>query len=602
MINRGLRLIGDMLYSELASTYDRLESTSSRLEMTSILAEFYRNLEPSELRQVVYLTQGKLNPDYVTEKMGMADKMILKAVIDASRLQDRYVNDLWMKEGDLGSVAERVASERVQTNLFSQPLTLQRVVENLRGIESAEGRNSQTKKIRLLTSLLHDASPLEARYLCRTVTGRMRVGAASMTILDALASAFGVKEDREDVERAFNVSSDIGFVAERLAKDGIEGVHGIEVQVGRPVRSMLAERLPSMEEILEKLGGGCALEYKYDGIRVQAHIDNDKVTLYSRRLEDLTANFPDVVESLREAFSGQEAILEGECVPVDLKTGKLLPFQEVAHRRRKFGMEEAVKEYPVRLFLFDCLKIDSEDLTLRPFLERRKAMESKIKVTDSLMFSHMQVVDELSQAELFFENALAAGCEGIMAKSIAEGSIYRTGNRGFLWIKYKKDYRGDLNDSFDLVVVGAYTGKGKRKGVYGALLMAIYDTEAGVFQTLCKLGSGFDDAFLAELPGMLEGHQSPSPPSHLRTRMEADHWFEPAVVLEVMGAEISLSPTHTAAEGLLPEGSGLALRFPRFTGKVRDDKTAEQATTANELISMYRSQATMVDEGSSAKF
>ncbi len=591
-----------MLYEELATTYDRLESTSSRLEMTSILAEFFRSVDASELRQVVYLTQGKLNPDHVTEKLGMADKMILKAIVDASRLPESYVNDLWMKEGDLGAVAERVTSERVQTNLFSQPLTLERVIDNLRGIEGAEGKNSQTKRIRLLTSLLHDASPLESRYLCRTVTGRMRVGAAAMTILDALAAAFGVKEDRQDIERAFNVSSDIGTVAESLARDGIEGVRGIEVQVGRPVRSMLAERLPSMEEILKKLGGRCALEYKYDGIRVQAHISGEGVKLYSRRLEDLTDNFPDVVESLLSSFKGQEAIVEGECVPVDLKTGRLLPFQEVAHRRRKFGMEEAVKEYPVKIFLFDCLKMDDDDLTLRPFPERRDAMERGLEEGEGLLFSRLEIVESAAEAEGFFESALVDGCEGIMAKSLAENSVYRTGNRGFLWIKYKKDYRGDLNDSFDLVVVGAYTGKGKRKGLYGALLMAVHDPESGAFQTVCKLGSGFDDVFLGELPGMLEQHRSSGPSHLLSTRMEADHWFEPAIVLEVMGAEVSVSPTHTAATGLLPEGSGLAVRFPRFTGKVRDDKSAEQATTAAELLNMYRGQTSVSDSEASAKF
>jgi len=580
-----------MLYEELARCYDRLEGTSSRLEMTSILAEFYQMVPPEELRQVVYLTQGKLNPDHVTEKLGMADKLILRAIIEVSRLPEEQVTELWMKEGDLGAVAERAVAQKVQTNLFSQPLTLERVVGNLRGIESAEGRNSQSTKVKLLTSLLHDASPLEARYLCRTVTGRMRVGAASMTILDALALAFGAKEDRADIERAFNVSSDIGTVAQQLAEGGMEAVRAIEVQVGRPLRSMLAERLPSLEEVLDKLGGVCALEYKYDGVRVQAHISPSGVTLYSRRLEDLTSNFPDVVESLQRSFKGQEAILEGECVPVERESGRLLPFQEVAHRRRKFGMEEAVRDYPVRLFLFDCVKLDGEDLTLNTFPRRRELLQSCIDEGEGLQLSRMEVVESASEAEEFFNAALDAGCEGIMAKSVQDNSVYRAGSRGFLWIKYKKDYRSDLSDTFDLVVVGAFAGKGKRKGVYGALLMAVYDPEGDVYQTVCKLGSGFDDAFLAELPGMLEPHSSPSPPLSLSTRMEADHWFEPALVLEVMGAEISLSPVHTAASSSLPDGSGLALRFPRFTGRVRDDKGPEQATTANELLAMYRSQS-----------
>jgi len=580
-----------MLYAELADYYNRLESTTSRLEMVSILAELFHKVDASELRQVIYLTQGKLHPDYVTEKLGMADKMVLKAIAAASGKNDEEVKSLWTKEGDIGVVAEKLMAKKVQTSLFSQPLTLERVIQSLRRIESTEGKNSQKTKIDILTNLLHDCSPLEARYLCRTVTGRMRLGVASMTILDALAQAFGVKEDRPEIERAFNICSDIGTVAESLAKGGIEAIRTISVQVGRPVRAMLAERLPSLDEVLWRLGGSCALEYKYDGIRVQAHISPQGVMLFSRRLEDLTANFPDIVESLRLAFKGKEAILEGECVPIDLETGKLLPFQEVSHRRRKFGMEEAVQEYPVKIFLFDCIQLNGEDMTLTPFLKRRRALESCVEVGGRVELSCMEIVHDVDAAERFFESAISSGCEGIMAKSIAEDSVYRAGNRGFLWIKYKKDYRSDLTDSFDLVVVGAFAGKGKRKGLYGALLMAVYDPETDMYQTVCKLGSGFDDTFLAELHSVLEPYARNGPSLQLDTRMKADYWFEPALVLEVIGAEISLSPMHTAARGELPGDTGLAIRFPRFTGRVRDDKGPDQATSSTELLSMYRSQS-----------
>jgi DNA ligase-1 len=327
-----------------------------------------------------------------------------------------------------------------------------------------------------------------------------------MTVIDALSQAFATKEDRDVVERAFNVSSDLGKVGEQLCKNGIEGIKEMKVEVGNPIRAMLAERLPSPSEILERMGGRAAFEYKYDGVRVQAHIEGKEITLFSRRLEDLTSQFPDVVKALRSAFKSKSGILEGECVPVDINTGEMLPFQEVSHRRgRKHDLTSAIEEYPVRIFLFDCLNLDGEDLTNKPLLERRRALESCVQITDEVRTSEMRVVEKVEDADAFFQDALRDGCEGLMAKSIADDSVYRAGSRGFLWIKYKKEYKSEMTDTVDLVVVGAFAGRGRRKGVYGALLMATYNGQEDTFETVCKLGSGFDDQTLASLPSKLEG-------------------------------------------------------------------------------------------------
>ena len=580
-----------MDFADIAITFDKLESTSARLEMTDILAEFFSRCPAKELRSIIYLSQGKLHPDFYGVELGMADKLVLKAISLTSGKPDAVVEELWLKTGDPGQVAEQLITKKKQMTLFSEPLTLDRVIKSLTLIETAEGKDSQDRKMKHLASLLHDSGPLEARYLCRIVTGRMRVGASTMTILDALAITYATKESRPEIERAFNVTCDLGLVAETLATDGMEGISKIKVTVGDPVKVMLAERLPSIAEVVEKMGGECAIEYKYDGIRAQVHIGKDSVKIYSRRLEDLTLNFPDIAEAVKAHFKGTEAIIEGECVAVDSETGYMQSFQEVTHRRRKHGMSDAVKEIPVRIFMFDILYVDGKDMTNVPYLQRREAIKEWFDISDNVQMSTMRIVHSVQEAEDFFEDAVNARCEGVMAKSIADTSIYRAGSRGFLWIKYKKDYQESLTDSFDLTVVGAFYGMGKRAGKYGALLMATYDPETGRYGTVCKLGTGFDDAFLDNLPNLLDMYKSAEIPQSLDAKMQPDVWFQPAVVLEVVAAEITLSPNHTAGLGVLKEDTGIGIRFPRFTGRVRDDKGPDQCTTVQEIIEMYEMQS-----------
>ncbi|MFA6803712.1 MAG: ATP-dependent DNA ligase [Candidatus Methanomethylophilaceae archaeon] len=580
-----------MRFSDIAVMFDRLESTGSRLEMTDILSDFFRNIPPKDLRNIIYLSQGKLHPDFYQQELGMADKLVLRAISFTSGTPYSKVEKLWLRGGDPGTVAETLITGKKQTTLDSEPLTLNRVIANLTAIETAEGRDSQDRKMKYLANMLHNSEPIEARYLCRIVTGRMRVGAASMTILDALAQTFAGKESRPDIERAFNITCDLGLVAETLAKDGMDGILGIRVTVGNPIKVMLAERLPSIGEVIERMGGECAMEYKYDGIRIQAHISGDSVKLYSRRLENLTANFPDIAKSLREHFNGKDAIIEGECVAIDPDTGFMQPFQTVTHRRRKHDMKSAVKEISVRIFMFDLLYLNGNDMTLRPYIERRDLLSKSFDIAENIQMSTMRIIRSVKEGEVFFDEAIASRCEGIMAKSISDTSVYRAGSRGFLWIKYKKDYCSDLTDSFDLVVVGAFYGMGKRAGKYGALLMASFNSESGAYETVCKLGTGFDDAFLEKMPELLDRYRSESKPQHVSAKMIPDVWFEPAIVLEVVGAEISISPIHTAAIGIIKEDAGIGIRFPRYTGRVRTDKGPEQSTSVGEILEMYDLQS-----------
>lgn len=585
-----------MLFLKIAKTFAALESTSSRLEMTGILAESFKGMDPSDLRNTIYLSQGLLHPDFYPEKLGMADRLILQSISQASGTAVEKVEQMWIKEGDTGTVAENLIANKKQMSLFSEELTLDGVVSNLRAIESSEGKDSQNKKIKILTSMLHDAEPVEARYLCRIVTGRMRVGASSMTILDALAQCYADKENRPEIERAFNVTCDLGYVGETLARGGMEAIRGIKVTKGNPIKVMLAERLPSLGEIMERMGGRCGMEFKYDGMRAQIHVSKEAARIYSRRLENLTDNFPDICDRLRKNLKGKEAIIEGECVAVDPKDGSILPFQNVTHRRRKHDMESAVNEIPVRIFMFDILYLDGKDLTLTPYPERRRILSEAFEMDDMIGMSTMKVIENEQEAEEFFDLAISSKCEGVMAKSLSDESIYRAGSRGFLWIKYKKDYHQALTDTFDLVVVGAFYGMGKRAGKYGALLMATFDQETGQYCTVCKLGTGFDDAFLDGMPAMLDEYKSETQPKSVNAKMIPDVWFEPTVVLEVVGAEISQSPIHTAAYGWFKEDTGIGIRFPRFTGRVRDDKDPDMTTSVQEIYEMYEMQSSDASE------
>jgi DNA ligase-1 len=273
------------------------------------------------------------------------------------------------------------------------------------------------------------------------------------------------------------------------------------------------------------------------------------------------------------------------------------PFQELMHRRRKYGVEKAMEEYPVSLFMFDALYIDGRDLTLEPYPVRRRSLEKAIKESDRVKIAKHIITDNVEELEKFFLEAIQDGCEGLVCKSIAEDSVYQAGARGWLWIKYKRDYKSEMTDTVDLVVIGAFHGRGKRAGTYGALLLAAYNPETDVFETVTKCGTGFTDEDLAKLPKMMDKHKIDHKHPRVQSIIEADMWFEPVVVIEILGAEITLSPIHVCAMNVIRRGSGLAIRFPRFTGNYRLDKAAEDATTVSEIVEMYQKQLKRISEG-----
>ena len=463
------------------------------------------------------------------------------------------------------------------------------------------------------------------------VMGTLRLGIADFTVMDALALAFtGSKSNRTLLERAYNVTSDLGTIATTLAKQGLESIKSLQIVLFKPVRPMLAERVTTTEEALERMDGHGLAEYKLDGERIQVHKDSKNVELFTRRLDRITHHFPDIVQSVK-SLSVNEAIMEGEVVAIDISTGAYLPFQLLMRRRRKHGINEAMENYPVVINFFDLLYVNGNETTSMPLSKRRALLEDIINNDTRIKKSSLQTaqsrsdeactisendgsdisvrqqnkngddyhnrmklvpqatVTEPLQVEKFMASAIENGCEGLMLKH--PNSAYRAGAREFAWLKLKREYRLELADTLDLVVVGALYGRGRRVGKYGALLLAAYDIKADQFRSTTKVGTGFTDESLGRFFKDLERHIIPHKHPRVDTGMKMDVWFEPKLVIEIIASEITLSPAHTAGINSLKEGFGLALRFPKFTGKIRDDKKPEDATAVGELITMYKQQS-----------
>jgi DNA ligase-1 len=581
-------------YAEVAEKYEELEGISGRNEMTRVLAELLKLTPRDELPLLVYLTQGKLRPDYEGVELGLAEKLALRAVSSAAGLPSEKVYSTYVKYGDIGTAAEELLKTKGQGTLFSERLTLRRVYDTLLRIARQSGSGSIELKLKELSSLLNDATPREAKFIMRTVTGELRLGVADYTVLDAAASAFlGGKGERGAIERAYNVHPDLGFVVSTVAAKGLKGVQAIRVEVGVPIRPMLAERLGSAAAIVKKMGNKeVAAEYKLDGERLQIHKDGKEVRLFSRRLESITGNYPDAVRLVKDHIRAGKAILEAEVVAINEDTGEYLPFQELMHRRRKHGVEQAIQDYPIALNFFDILYAGA-DITEKPYTFRRKKLEDTVDETGRTRVVPAMRSSDPERIETFMEEAIENGCEGLMLKDLSSG--YRAGARGFAWIKLKREYRSELTDTIDLVIIGAFHGRGRRAGNYGTYLLGTYDEKRAIYTSVAKIGTGFSDADLERIPKLLKPYESHVKPADVESNMVPDIWFRPHVVIETIAQELTLSPIHTAAMGRIRPGAGISLRFPKFTGRIRDDKGPEDATTVEEIVSMYQKQIKHVE-------
>lgn len=576
-----------MKFAIIAEHFEQLEATTKRLEMFEILSELFKKTPAEEVDKLIYICQERLRPAYEGVEIGMAGKMLEKAIARATGTDLKKVTSLFKKKGDAGLVAEELAGNHSAKLVKPKELTFVEVYEGFLKLAQISGSGAVDQKVSIISGLLSRAGPKEAKYISRFVIGSLRLGIGDPTLMDSLSKAkTGERKMREKIERAYNLCSDLGFVAKTFFEKGERALDKFEVTPGKPIRMALAERLPSPKEIVEKIGEA-SIESKYDGFRLQCHKIGDKVFLFSRNLENMTHMFPDVVTSIKKYVKAKDAIIEGEALVYNEDTGELLPFQVTITRKRKYEIEAKKKELPLKLFVFDLLYADGKDYTPEPYSERIKAIEKYVKTGEALEYANRMITDNPEKIQKFFEESVSAGLEGVMAKRL--DAPYSAGARNFNWIKLKRSYKSELADTIDVVIVGYLKGRGMRtKFGIGAVLGAVYDSKEDVFKTIAKIGSGFSEENWVKLRKELDKISVKHKPARVDSLITPDVWVEPKYVITVNADELTRSPMHTA--GKTEKESGFALRFPRAQGFIRTDKKAEDANTVKEIAEMFSMQ------------
>jgi len=581
-----------MKYATLVGVYERLEATTKRLEKTSVLSEFLKSAD--DLDKVMLLVQGRVFPNWDTRELGMAAKLLVKAISVATGASLDKLESLWKETGDLGMVAAELTKKKSQATLFSQALTVTKVFENLRKLEEMEGAGTVDRKVQLVAELLTSAQPVEAKYIIRTILGELRVGLGDGTIRDAIVWAFfagkaGVKYDKaaneltlsDDerknyeiytnlVQEAFDVANDFAEVAKIAKEKGESGLQYMSLLPGKPAKMMLFQKAKDIQDAFSIVGKPAALEQKYDGFRLQIHKNKGKIRLFTRRLEDVTAQFPDVVQRIAKQVKSDECILDAEAVGIDVQTKKYLPFQSISQRiKRKYDIEEMAKKFPVQVNVFDIL-FDGKSLLKTPFAERRNILKKIITESSDLKLAEQLITEDENSAEKFYKTSLDAGNEGIMMKNLQ--GIYKPGSRVGFGVKVKPTM-----DTLEVVIVGAEWGEGKRGQWLSSFLIAVRNPETNEFVEIGRVGTGikekveegvsFEQLTQLLLPLIIEEKGR-----EVRVR--------PEIIIEVDYEEIQKSPSYS---------SGYALRFPRLC-KLRSDRSAEDINTVEDVRVLAEAQ------------
>ena len=585
-----------MKFNNLAQLFSKLEDTDSRLEMIDLLSNFFlkikENKDFEDLDKIIYLLQGQLAPNIKQfPKIGLAEKMIIEAVSLHSGIEKKKVKDILVKKGDVGAATEFILSKKKkQKSLFdfesenaglNSSLEISELYSSLKKIALTEGSGSHDIKLGILRGLMRKCSPLENKYLLRIITSTLRIGVQSPTIIEGLALAFtGDRKNKDFIERAYSLHPDLGEITVILAEKGLEEVKEINIEYGTPVLSMLASR-EIYTEFINRLGIPFVAEYKLDGERLQIHKNGDDVMLFSRRLLDISEQYPDVCQTVRESIKTNNVIVEGEVVAMDPFYEKMLPFQVLSQRRRKYDVDDVSKEVPVCLFLFDLLKYENESFVDKPLPIRRKKLEEIVEERDELRLVESVLINSTEELLDFFNNARDEGTEGIMAKSMKENSIYQAGNRGFLWLKLKGLEGGKLKDSVDVVLVGAFYGRGRRKGWYGTYIGAVLDPENDRFVAFTRVSSGWTDEIMETLTKDMKQYEIERVAPNVICEDKPDKWLRPEVVIEIIGDEITISDKFASL--------GYSLRFPVFQ-RMRPEKGPKDITTVQEIERLYETQ------------
>ncbi len=572
-----------MIFSKFCEYLERLEQTSSRLVLIDILSELFNEVKSSEISEVVYLIQGRVAPFYEPIEIGMAEKNVAASIARAYGKNREDVLKEYGKVGDLGKVVEKLAEHYKATDI-----TVTEVFKVLKEIAQYEGNGTVEKRISALSELLSKVTGVGAKHLVRIPLGASRLGIGDPTVLDAFAQAkLGDRKLRKELEEAYNRTSDLGLIGEVLWGKGLDAVKKLDVTVGRPIRSQLAERLPDGKTILEKYQGKAHVQYKYDGFRVQIHKDGKKVRLFSRNLEETTKMFPDIIEGVLRQVKADSIILDSEALAFNPESEEFLPFQETTKRRRKHGIEEMQKKLPLKAFVFDIMYINGKSLMELPLTDRIEKLKSVVLGDEVLLPQLGEVTTDPKRIDELFNDALSKGLEGLIVKR--PDSKYEAGARNFNWVKLKRHSSGELKDTIDCVILGYIFGKGKRAEFgAGALLVGVYDKQKDEFMTVSKIGTGLTDDEWREIHKLADKIKVDKKPARVNSTLTPSVWIKPQIVIEVLADEITKSPNHTAGRG--EDNIGYALRFPRLVKFREGDKRAEDATTVKELIEMYNNQ------------
>lgn len=581
-----------MVFSKLADYFNKLEQTSSRLSLIEILAELFSQVSVKEMSQVVYLLQGRVAPSYEPIEIGMSEKLVAASIAKAYGVAKEEVLQNYSKIGDLGEVAEKIKNHLPAGGQNSK-LTISDVFETLLRIAKTAGEGAVEKKVNMLADLLKEMDPVSAKHLVRIPLGTSRLGVGDPTILDAFAqSKLGDRKERKVLEDAYNKTSDLGLIGETLWKKGVDGVRNLDIEVGRPLRSELAERLPDAKTILEKFGGEAHVQYKYDGFRTQLHKEGNQVRIFSRNLEETTLMFPDLIEGVRKQVKAKEVILDAESLAFNPASDEFLPFQETTKRRRKYSIEEMAKKLPLKSFVFDIMYLNGKSLINLPLRERMKKLKEVVEGDEVLVTQPGEMTQSAERIEELFNDAITKGLEGLLLKK--PDSLYEAGARNFNWVKLKRHSAGELKDTIDCVILGYIFGKGKRAGFgAGSLLVGIYDDQKDEFVTVSKIGTGLTDEEWKEIHQRADKIRVEKKPARVNSEIVPTVWIKPEIVIEVLADEITKSPIHTAGSSVEESGKkgpGYALRFPRLVRFRGADKRPEDATTVKELLEMYKQQ------------
>ncbi len=575
-----------MKFSELALYMKSIEETASRTDMTVILAQLFSQADAEEIGNLCYLLQGRVAPQYESIEFGIADKLLIRAIAQAYEIDVDEVTRAFKQAGDLGIAAEQLAN--LESRIKNHEKTVSDVFTALHAVASLGGSGSQDGKIDMLTDLFKQLDPLSVRYVVRIPLDKLRLGFSDMTILDAFSWMLSAdKSHRSELERAFNVRPDIGYIGAAIKQHGIAGISRVHAKVGAPILAALCQRIPTADEMIEKMGE-VAVEPKYDGVRVQIHYkkskdksQKSKVSAYSRNLENTTAMYPELSD-IGEELNASEVILDCEAVGFDRESGQLATFQETMTRKRKHDIEETSKRMPLKFFVFDILYKDGEDLLSTPLRERKAMLQKTLAPKILIAQSPYILTKDAQELREYHDAQLKKGLEGVVIKKWDSG--YEPGRKNYSWVKFKEEEgkAGKLTDTIDAVIMGYSRGEGKRSGFGIGMFLVGVRTEEG-FVTVTKIGTGVTDEMWKSLNSSLESIQVGDMPKEYKDvnkQFLPDVWVAPKIVVEIAADDLTKSSTH---------GAGIAVRFPRLV-RIRTDKSPEQTTTVEELRTMFSNQ------------